>query len=98
GRQDAQHHLSLGDEQPLPPRQVALLHIAKGGDARVIRMKNRNERHAEPCSAGLSEKIWRFLPFTGCMNRNGAAIRRPPPRGCSAVAQWNSCHTLCCRS
>src|SRR5690606_17408812 len=87
-RQDAKNHLSLGDEQPLPPGQVAFLHIAKGGDAGIIRIENSDRNHAAPCSAGLCEKIWRFLRFTRCMNRKGAAIRRPPPRGCSAVAQW----------
>lgn len=44
GGQHAQHHRAFGNEAALTPGQVTLANIAKGGDARIGRVFDRNQR------------------------------------------------------
>ncbi|QTK80657.1 hypothetical protein AT6N2_C3158 [Agrobacterium tumefaciens] len=44
GSQHAQHHRTLGNETPLPAGEITLANVAKGGNARVGRVFNRDQR------------------------------------------------------
>ncbi|MNS59814.1 hypothetical protein D3C72_927860 [compost metagenome] len=44
GCQHAQHHRAFGNETPLPAGEVALANIAKGGDARIGGIPDRDQR------------------------------------------------------
>jgi hypothetical protein len=44
GQQHAQHHLALGDELALSADQIRLADIAIGGDARIVRIVDGDDR------------------------------------------------------